>query len=61
MKRYPYRSDGEASEVEADSLAQAFEIAKQEAGVTRATLADGAWLWVEDPDTGERMSIGEIP
>lgn len=57
MKEYEYCTDGESGVVEATDLASALEEACREGGVTRRAIADGAFCWVEDPDTGERASV----
>jgi len=60
MKTYMYRTDGEISEVEADSLQEALEAACREAHVTDFAIADGGWCWVQDPATEERLERGIV-
>lgn len=60
MKTYLYKTDGEMGEVEAESLSEALDEACREGHVTERAIADGGWCWVEDPDTGERMTRGEV-
>ena len=55
MKTYTYRTDAELSEVEADSLAEALD----EIAPSQGQIDDGAWAWVEDPDTGERLYVAQ--
>jgi len=55
MKTYTYRTDSELSEVEAEGLAEALD----EIAPTPKQIGDGAWAWVEDPDTGERLYVAE--
>ena len=55
MKTYNYKTDGESGSVEARTLQAALRAVICEAGVSRAAVADGAWAWVEDPRTGERI------
>ncbi len=57
MKEYDYCTDGESGTVEADDIDQALVVACREGGVNQRTIADGAFCWVEDTDTGERRSI----
>lgn len=52
---YDYATDGESGEVEASSLEDAYNTLR--AKITRAQIEDGATLWVEDPTTGERMTM----
>jgi hypothetical protein len=51
VKTYDYCTDAESGEVEADSLQEALDEVKP----TAREIADGAFAWVEDPDTGERL------
>lgn len=55
MKTYNYCTDSESGEVEADSLQEALEQVQPKP----AQIADGAFAWVEDPDTGERLYCAE--
>lgn len=55
MTTFNYRTDAETGTVQSQSLRDAFEKMLP----TDAQLADGAWLWVEDPATGERLDSRE--
>ena len=59
MKIYSYKTDAVSGEVEATSLQAALEEVIEDEQINEDMLADGAWAWVEDPDTEERQSIGQ--
>jgi len=44
--QYSYKTDGEECEYDAESDREAIEVAKKEANLTNAQIADGAWLRV---------------
>ena len=57
LREYKYRSDSESGTVQATDLQEALHVALDAVGITGAMLADGASLWVEDQETGERISL----
>jgi hypothetical protein len=59
MKTFTYKSDSEQGTVEARTLKAALKKAQEESRVTPAAIADGAWLWVEDPESGDRLHVAE--
>lgn len=59
MKTYNYCSDSAQGTIQADSIESAFEKAKQIVDINDATIEDGAFVWVEDEDTGKRIEIGK--
>lgn len=50
MKTYTYKTDGEEGEIEAENDKQAWRIAREEAGLTKKQIADGAWIKVFGAD-----------
>lgn len=56
---YSYSTDATSGEVVAPSLRAAFAKMKKELGITQAMIDDGAFLWVRDDITGEKIEIGE--
>ena len=48
--RYSYKTDGEECDFDAENDAAAWQIAREEAGLTKAQIANGAWLRVFDED-----------
>lgn len=48
--KYTYKTDGEEGEFEADNDKDAWMIAREEAGLTKRQIADGAWLRVFGED-----------
>lgn len=57
LRDFDYSTDGESGEVEAASLAEAYQTLREK--ITDAQIADGATLWVEDSETGERWTMGQ--
>jgi uncharacterized protein YfcZ (UPF0381/DUF406 family) len=57
LLEFPYATDSASGTVEAASLADAYQTLR--AKVSDAQVADGATLWVEDPGTGERMTMSQ--
>lgn len=55
MKTFSYATDSENGTINAASLAEAY--ATLRARITDAMIEDGATLWVEDTDTGERETM----
>ncbi|MCK9568930.1 hypothetical protein M0R72_08315 [Candidatus Pacearchaeota archaeon] len=47
---YSYKTDGEEAEFEAENDTEAWQIARKEASLTKAQIADGAWIQVFDED-----------
>lgn len=56
VRVFDYATDGESGEVEASTLEEAYQTIRAE--ITEAQVKDGATLWVEDPKTGERLTMG---
>lgn len=56
-KRYRYATDAASGTIEAASLAAAFNSLRSK--ITDAQRDDGATLWVEDPETGARIVMGQ--
>lgn len=50
MAKYSYKTDGEEAEFEAENDAEAWKIARNEANLTKAQIADGAWIRVFDAE-----------
>jgi hypothetical protein len=47
---YSYKTDGEECEFEAENDTEAWQVARKEANLSKAQIADGAWLRVFDGD-----------
>lgn len=56
-KSYRYATDAASGTVESTSLAAAFNSLRSK--ITDAQRDDGATLWVEDPETGARIVMGQ--
>jgi hypothetical protein len=56
MNDYTYATDAEAGIVNAESLADAYDTLRSR--ITQEMIEDGATLWVEDIETGERITLG---
>jgi phage terminase Nu1 subunit (DNA packaging protein) len=50
MANYSYKTDGEECEFEAENDVEAWKIAREEAKLTKAQIADGAWIRVFDAE-----------
>ena len=58
MKTYEYCTDAVAGEVEASSMEEALALVRAEEKITDAEFADGAWIYIQDPETGETLQVG---
>ena len=56
MNTYSYATDSTSGSVEAESLQAAYDSLRSK--VTDEMIEDGATLWVESDDTGERITLG---
>lgn len=54
-KTFTFATDSMSGTVSARSLIEAYEIKRDE--ITDAMWEDGATLWVEDEETGERITM----
>ena len=57
LRQFAYATDSASGTVEAASLADAYQTMR--AKITDSQVADGATLWVEDTDTGERITMAQ--
>jgi hypothetical protein len=57
LREFAYATDSASGTVEAASLADAYQTMR--AKITDSQVADGATLWVEDTDTGERITMAQ--
>lgn len=59
MKAYDYKTDASSGTIEASSAEDALRQVMAEEGITEATMADGAWAWVEAADGSEERLTAE--
>ncbi len=57
LREFTYATDSASGSVKAASLADAYQTLR--AKISDAQVADGATLWVEDAESGERMTMSK--